>query len=231
MKIYLDQSKLKKRALLSNIASLGGLFVLMSGVVIPLFLPRLIGLTQILIVAGILVSMAGIYLANRWVRKPRPEDSLAETLRTLDDGYSLFNYTSLPGKHVLLMPNGVMVLETINLAGEFSYVNGKWKEKMNPGRMLRYVFEEHLGDPSRNARRAVDDMKAQIRNLPGVTKPVPVSGAVVFLHPLAQIEVKSAPVPVCKVDKLRKTVVIKAPKLDPDIYERISAFLEKNTLG
>ena len=33
MKIFLDQTKLKRRALLSHIASLGGLFVLMSGVV------------------------------------------------------------------------------------------------------------------------------------------------------------------------------------------------------
>ena len=97
--------------------------------------------------------------------------------------------------------------------------------------MLRYLLEEHLGDPARNVRQAVDDLKAQIRNLPGVTKPVPVSGAVVFLHPLAQIEVKGAPVPVCKVDKLRKMVVIKAPKLDPEIYEQISSFLEKSTLG
>ncbi len=231
MKIYLDHSKLKKRALLSNIASLGGLFVLMAGVVIPVFLPRLIELTRILIIAGIIVSMAGIYLANRWVRKPRPEDSLGEALKTLGEGYNLYHYTSLPGKHILLMPNGVMVLETINLAGEFSYLNGRWKEKMNLGRMLRYVFEEHLGDPSRNVRYAVDDLKTQIRNLPGVTKPVPVSGTVVFLHPLAQIEVKGSPVPVCKADKLRKTVVIKAPKLDPEIFEQISAFLEKSTLG
>jgi hypothetical protein len=96
---------------------------------------------------------------------------------------------------------------------------------------LRYVFEEHLGDPSHKARQAVDDLKAKIRELPGVTKPVPVFGTVVFLHPLAQIEVKGAPVPVCKVDKLRKAVVIKAPMLDPVIFEQISLFLEKNTLG
>jgi hypothetical protein len=231
MKIYLNQSKLKKRALFSNIASLGGLFVLMAGVVVPLFLPRLIGLTQILIVAGILVSMAGIYLANRWVRKPRPEDSLGAALKTLGEGYNLYHYTSLQGKHILLMPNGIMVLETINLAGEFSFLNGHWKEQMNLGRMLRYVFEEHLGDPSQKVRQAVDDLKAKIHELPGVTKPVPVFGTVVFLHPMAQIEVKGAPVPVCKAEKLRKAVVIKAPILDPEIYEWISLYLEKNTVG
>jgi hypothetical protein len=231
MKIYIDQTKLKRRALLSHVTSLGGLFVLMAGVVMPLFLPRLSLLSQLLIVVGILVSMSGIYFANRWVRRPRPEDSLAEALKTLGDGYNLYNYTSLPGKHILLMPNGIMALETINLAGEFSYLNGRWKEKMNLGRMLRYLLEEHLGDPTRNARRSVEDLKVQIRNTVGLAKPVPISGTVVFLHPLAQIEVKGAPIPVCKVDKLRKIVVTKAPKLDPEMYDQISTFLEKSTLG
>jgi hypothetical protein len=231
MKTYIDQSKLRKRAILSHTASLGGLFVLMSGIVIPVFLPSLLGLTRVLIIVGILVSMAGIYLANRWVRKPRPEDSLAEALKTLSDGYSLYHYTTLLGKHILLMPNGVMVLVTINLAGEFSYLNGRWKEKMNLGRMIRYAFEEHLGDPSKDARHAVEDLKAHLNNSVGVTKPVPVSGAVVFLHPRAEIETKGAPIPVCKIDKLRKTVLIKAPKLDPEIYEEISSFLEKSTVS
>jgi hypothetical protein len=231
MKIYVDYPKLKRRALLSHAASLGGFIVLLSGLVMQVFVPRLAILSQIMVLAGIAASIAGIFFANRWVRRPRPEDSLAETLKSLDDGYSLYNYTYLPGKHVLLMPNGVMVFETINLAGNFSYLNGRWKEKMELGRMVRYFLEQLLGDPTRNARLAVDAMKVQIRNLPGVTKPVPVSGVVVFLHPMAQIEVKGAPVPVCKLDKLRKTVVIKAPKLDPDIYEQISTFLEKSTLG
>ena len=230
MKIYIDQPRLKKRALLSHAASLGGFLVLMSGLAMPLFLTGLAVVSQILVMVGILVSMSGIYFANRWVRKPRPEDSLAEALRTLGDGYSLFNYTSLPGKHILLMPNGVMVLETINLAGEFSYHNGQWKEKMNLGRMLRYLLEEHLSDPTRKARYAVEDLKAHLRDSIGLATPVPVSGAVVFLHPLAQIEVKGAPIPVCKVEKLRKMVVTKAPKLDPDIYKQISSFLEERTL-
>jgi len=230
MKIYIDHPKLKKRAFFSHAASLGGFFLLMAGIVMPLFLPRMAGVSPAMVFVGILVSMSGIYFANRWVRRPRPEDSLAEALKNLGDDYSLYNYTSLRGKHILLMPNGVMALETINLAGEFSYLNGRWKEKMNLGRMFRYLLEEHLGDPSRNARQAVEDIKIQIRNLEGVTKTVPVLGIVVFLHPLAQLEAKSAPVPVCKVDKLRKMVVTKAPKLDPEVYQQISAFIEKCTL-
>lgn len=204
--------------------------VLLAGLVVPLFMPRFAVPAQALVFIGIVASIAGIYFANRWVRRPRPEDSLADALKTLGDGYSLYNYTSLPGKHILLMPNGVMVFVTINLAGKFSYLNGRWKEKMDVGRGLRYLLEEHLGDPTRYARRAEEALKAQLRDSMGISKSIPISSIVVFLHPFAEIELKGAPVPVCKLEKLRKLVVTKAPKMDLQVYEQISSFLEKSTL-
>jgi hypothetical protein len=231
MKTTIDQQKLKKQTILAHTASLGGFFLVMASVALPLFLPGLRVVFEILLFVGVLISMVGIVVLNRWVRKPRPEDSLGEALKTLGEGYHLFHYTNLPARHVLVMPNGVIVFETFNLAGEFSYTNGRWKEKMNLGRIIRYPFEEHLGDPSRRARLAVDDLKAQLQSSVGVVKSVQVSGVVVFIHPLAQVEARGAPVTVCKVDKLRKTVVIKAPKIDPQVHEQIADFLEKHTLG
>ena len=231
MKITIDQQKLKKQAILAHSASLGGFFLVMASVALPLFLPELRVVFEILLFVGVLISMVGIIILNRWVRKPRPEDSLGEALKTLGDGYHLYHYTNLPARHVLLMPNGVIAIETFNLAGEFSFANGRWKEKMNLGRIIRYPFEEHLGDPSRRARLAVDDLKARLQSSVGVAKSLPVSGVVVFLHPLAQVEARGASVTVCKVDKLRKTVVIKAPKIDPQIHEQIREFLEKHTSG
>ena len=231
MRITIDQQKLKKQAILAHTASLGGFFLVLASVALPLFLPVLRVVFQILLFVGVLISMAGIYILNRWVRKPRPEESLGEELKSLGDGYHLYHYTNLPARHVLVMPNGVIVFETFNLAGEFSYANGRWKEKMNLGRMIRYPFEEHLGDPSRKVRLAVDDLKSRLQSSVGVAKSVPVSGTVVFLHPSAQVEARGTPVTVCKVDKLRKTVVLKAPKIDPQVHEQIAEFLEKHTLG
>ena len=95
--------------------------------------------------------MVGIYYANRWVRKPRPEDRLEKVLKGLGDGYVLFHYPHLPADHILLSPAGVTVLETVNLDGAYSYLDGKWKESMTIGRALRYIVEEHLGDPTRAA--------------------------------------------------------------------------------
>jgi len=231
MKTIIDSPKLKRRARLSHIASISGLMVLLIGLVTPFFLPKLAVLSQILVLLGIVLSVVGIFFANRWARRPRPEESLAEALGGLSDSFILYCYTSLPAKHVLLTPNGVVALHTINLAGEFSYIGGHWKEKLGLGRLLRYVLEEHLGDPTRSARAAEDVLKGQLYGSLGVPKSAPVSSVVVFLHPLAQVEVKGAALPVCKVEKLRKTLVSKAPKMDSQTFEQISAFLEKSALG
>ena len=40
--------------------------------------------------------MVGIYFANRWVRKPRPEESLDKALKSFDDHYRIYHYPYRP---------------------------------------------------------------------------------------------------------------------------------------
>src|SRR5512142_3481122 len=120
MKIFVDRQKLNARAQAANIASIGGLLLLLASVVIPLFMPKWNTYTSVLMVLGAAGAMVGIYLANRWVRKPRPEDSLDKALKSFDDNYRLFHYpSSLPCEHILLTPNGLIALEVVNLNGSF----------------------------------------------------------------------------------------------------------------
>ncbi len=83
MKIYIDRQKVNARAQAANLASVGGLILLLASVVIPLFLPKWSTVTTVLMIVGAIGAMVGIYLANRWVRKPRPEESLDKRLRLL----------------------------------------------------------------------------------------------------------------------------------------------------
>ena len=125
MKTYIDRKKVGTRAELSNLASIGGLVLLLASVLLPLFLPKAANFSFVLMVAGLGTAMVGIYYANRWVRKPRPEERLDKALKGLADSYHLFHYPPLPPDHLLLTPNGVVILETISLAGSFSYKDGQ----------------------------------------------------------------------------------------------------------
>ncbi len=232
MKTILDEARLHRRSLLANVASVGGLLVLLSSVLLPLFFPRLSSLATFLMIAGLLCSMLGIFYANRWVRKPRPEDSLGKALKGLSDGYRLYHYPRLLADHVLLGPNGLTVIETVNLEGQFSYKNGRWSERMGFGRALRYIVEEHLGNPGHSASDAASSLHHLLSPLINSETQLMIQPMVIFTHPRAHVELEDvSPVPVVKLDKLRSKVTTGKQRLMDEDYQAIKTFLDQKTVG
>jgi hypothetical protein len=229
MKVFIDKSKIRKRAELSNLASIGGLFLLLASVLLPLFLPKAVTISYILMAAGLGISMVGIYYANRWVRKPRPEDRLDLALKGLADSHHLYHYPSLPTDHLLLTPNGILILETISLAGSFTYKDSRWREAMTIGRALRSIVEEHVGDPIKSALRTEQVLQEQLAGV--VSAKVPIKAVVVFVHPNVDLKVDKPSIPVLLADKLKKQISIDAPRLEPEVYEKVDEYLLKITAG
>jgi hypothetical protein len=228
MRVVINKPKLAQRAQNANLASVGGMVMLLVGVILPLLLPSLKQIVQLIIIlAGIVIAMIGIYQANRWVRKPRPEEQLGKALKGLDDKHVLYHYpTALPCDHVLLTPEGVVSLETVNLAGQFSYKNGRWTERMTMGRALRSVVEERLGDPTRSAQQVQRYLTGKLQELTGET--IAVKPLIVFTHPNVLLDLDpDCPVPVYPVDKLKKHVPINGSRLALETYQVISDYLGK----
>jgi hypothetical protein len=231
MKIYIDRQKTNARAQAANLASIGGLVLLLASVVVPLFLPQWSSFTNIMMIVGALGAMVGIYLANRWVRRPRPEDSLDKALKAFDDQYHLYHYpSSLPCEHVLLTPLGLLALEVVNLGGFFSYRNGRWKEAMTIGRALRYIVEERVADPVTFSQAMVQELKSKLEKELASPVPIPVKALTVFTHPGAELDIEGGGIPACRIEKLRKQVSMPGARLDPALYESISLYLEQLTL-
>ncbi|MFZ5911374.1 MAG: nuclease-related domain-containing protein [Chloroflexota bacterium] len=230
MKIFINQPKINARARLSNLASIGGLILLLASVVIPVLQPAWANVAYAFMIAGMGVAMVGIYFANRWVRKPRPEESLAKALKSFDDKYCLYHYPALLCDHLLLTPSGLVILETINLAGDFSYKNGKWKEAMSIGRALRYIVEERVSNPVLSAKQLEEELRRQLTRELGADFSIPIRSITVFTHPLVRLAIEHAPVPICKIDKLKKQISSKEARLAPDLYDRVASFLERKTI-
>ncbi len=148
MKIYIDREKVNSRATLATLMSVGGLLLLLVSVALPLFISAALDLWLVLLAAGGIIAMVGIYYSNRWVRKPRPEDSLDKALRAFDDSYRLYHYPKLPCDHVLLTPSGIVAMEVVNLDGSYTNRRGRWKESMTIGRALRYLGGAAGGGPA-----------------------------------------------------------------------------------
>jgi len=227
MKTLMDREGLRKRATASHAASLGGLAVILGAVVLSMARPAWATLTTVLIVAGFAISAVGIYFANRWVKKPRPEDTLALALKGLGDPHRIYHYL-LPADHVLLTPSAVVVIETVNLEGRFVFRDRRWKQHIPLGRALRFFVEETFGDPTVRAQAEAAQLRDLLQaRLPGDAAPVPVFAVVLFVHPNAEVVADSPPVPVCQPAQLRKRIPSHLPKLPSARFEQVRAALDE----
>lgn len=226
MKSIVDREMIRRRATYAHTASLGGLLLLLASVVLPLFKPNLATPAVVLLIIGFSVSAAGVYLANTWVKKPRPEDSMEKALKGLSDSYRLYHYL-LPCEHLLLTPSGLVVLETINLDGSFSYTQGRWKQKMSMNRALRFVFDERLGDPIARAQRCCEQIQHRLESKLGDGFSIPVSPVVVFINPSTELEVDKAPIPVVTNRRLEKSIPRNQNRLPGELYRQIQDILDQ----
>jgi hypothetical protein len=230
MKTIIDHQKIRSHALIANVMSIGGLLILLASVLAPTILPGISNLAFVLMVVGLGMAMVGIYFANRWVRKPRPEEKLDKALKSLNDSCHIFHYPALPCDHVLLTPSALVIMETVGLSGVFSYRNGKWKESMSIGRALRYIVEEHLGDPIRAANAAEGFLRNQFEKRDIPVEKIPIKPVVVFTHPAVELDIEGASIPVVKVDKLRRHIPTNLARMNEDTFSRLDEFFRELTV-
>lgn len=227
MRTVIDRPRLRRRARFAHAASLGGLGILLGAVLLSMARPEWATPAAVLMVLGFAVSSVGIYSANRWVRRPRPEDTLALALKGLGDPHRIYHYL-LPADHVLLTPAAVVVLETVNLEGRFTYRGGRWKQQMPLARALRYFVEEAFGNPTARAEADAGRLRAELQSrLPADGAPVPVVPIVVFVHPNAEVKADSPPIPVCQPAQLRKRLPANLPKLGQARVEQVRVALDE----
>lgn len=225
MKIVIDREKLRRRAALSHAASLGGLLVLLGSVAISLWRPQLQTIPAIMLFGGGTLALVGIYFANRWVKKPRPEDVIDGALKGLGAQFVIYHYL-LPCDHVLLTPNGPVVIETVNLEGKFEYKDAKWRQKITAGRAMRFFVEEKFGDPTTRARAGANLIQERLAaQLPDDAR-FSVEAVVLFTNPLAEVRAQNPPAPVCQPSKLSARLPKGSSKLPKDLYDQIRGTLD-----
>lgn len=226
MKVILDYQILHRRARLSHIASLGGLLILLGSVALSLWQPSWNTISAIMLFTGFAVSVTGIYYANRWVKKPRPEEVLNEALKGLNDQYRLYHYV-LPCDHLLLTPSSLVVIETVALEGYFSYHDGHWKQNWTFSRALRFFVEEKLGDPTARAISCSQMMKEHLVDKIPEAQKIDARAIVVFTNPYAELDIEKAPITICKPNKLRRRLNGEKKKISIDLMKQVQVELDR----
>jgi hypothetical protein len=209
MRIVRDDEMIARRRRIGQISSLVGLGILAAGMVIVFFSPRwgipvdiAVWVPLGTLLVGFVLSQVGLYYTNRWGRTPRPDELLDSSLKGLGKEYKLYHYV-LPAPHVLLTPEGPLVIVVRLERGEISVSGEKWKQKQSAWRILTFLGREGLGNPTREAQYLVQQVERFISEHLGEPIDGSVSSVIVFLAEQITLNVEDTPVPVVRGSKLK----------------------------
>lgn len=201
MKAVTNEKRIARNVKIGNGASLAGLVMLGAGMYISLKLPQYISYALLCLLIGLILSNAGLYNTNRWIKRPRADEVLTQALKGFDRRYYLYHYV-LPVDHVLVAPSGLFVIVARNQEGPIYYAQGRWRQRFNLFRALG-LRGEGVGNPLRDAAGDVRRMqKLLAARLPELDEAA-VQPLVVFTHEKAALHVDDPPTPVLDAKGLK----------------------------
>lgn len=162
--------------------------------------PNAILVSYAALVVGYLLISVG---KGSWLRfsvRPRADEVLAINLKTFDTRAILFNYVSnLPVDHLLLTPNGCVVVETRPYIGDIVVTGDRWSRKRGLFGWLQFISEGALGNPTKDALRGVESVRAMLAQRLGaeIAAQIPVEPAVVFTHSRVSLSIENPTIRVC----------------------------------
>jgi len=223
MKISNNYPLIKKYKKISQIVLYSSLILLVIGLIWSFTGADITQYTlayAILIPAYLLVQIS-IYLANKWGRSPRPDEIIEQSLKGLNDQYTLYNYNS-GVSHLLVGPAGVWIIKPYHQFGTISFNSDKnrYEQKGGANFIAKLFGQEGLTDILRESKNALRDFEAYIKkqNLNIDIKPKVVN---VFYSEKADVIAKNAPEITLHANKLKdmvrsqaKTLVIKDDKIN-----------------
>ncbi len=204
MRIIQNDKHIQSRRRIGRYAFFGGFGLLIVGLIISLSSQsriELFPLSLACLVIGVVLSQFGGYYVRRFDRGELPHLALSKALKGFDDRYTLVHYGT-PASHVLLTPDALYAMVAKPQAGRVAYQDGRWRNPSGLRRLLTWMSEEGLGNPTREAGAEVARLQRFLaRRLPDT--PVEVQPLIVFLNANADIDAAASPVPALHVKKLK----------------------------
>jgi hypothetical protein len=151
MKIVSNPKKIQRYYKIGLYTSLGSLVFLF--IAVGLTLTMNVDLTIYSFIAmllGLILSQVGVYFANRWGKSPRVDERITQSLKGLDDRFTLYHYAA-PVPHLLTGPAGVWVLVPQYQAGTITFEKNRYKQH-GVNLFSKLVGQEGLGRPEIEAQ-------------------------------------------------------------------------------
>jgi hypothetical protein len=225
MVILRDDARVARMAKWGQYISLISMAILLGGLVL-IFLgnENAIYLQLLALAVGWSLSQVGLYLQHRYMREPREDQVLDDALKHVARDGRLYHF-ALPAPHVLLLPNGVVVLHTKYQKGQITANGDQWSQK---GAGLRKYFgQEGLGNPTKEVEKLIKSMANYIRKNAPEVEEVPMAPIIVFTSKdIESLDVKDSRIPAMHASKLKGFLRQQKDNLPPmpkEDYEALQA--------
>ena len=217
MKIVRHDAYIAKRKRWSLLLAILG-FLMLTGTLFLALNPQRILLSYSLMLGGFILFNVGMQQVGRWSRNPRNDQVLDFQLKSLPDRYTLVHYADVGGKridHILVHPGGVLSIVAREVEGTIEQVGNRWRKTGLGIRRLFAFSGPQLGNPSAEAESSINSVE---KFLTEKAMDVDVDGAIVFLHPKAELSIVDPDFPVLHVDEL--PAFVSALPLEQDLTSR-----------
>ncbi len=205
MRVIANEKYIQRCAFVGRYASIAGLLVLLVSFILSIFWTSesaLIPLGMwVALLVGVSLSIIGGYYADRFEGPGAHYRGVREALEELDEHYTLFQYV-LPSPHVLLGPEGLIVLVVRSIPGEVTYAGGRWHWRQRFKFLRALAGQQGIGVPEAEVEYELKRMSRYLEKvLPGAS--VPVQGVVLFTRPKVKLKVQDPPVPVLRAHRFK----------------------------
>ena len=229
MIVLRDETRIARLKKIGQYASLIGFVVLIGALILGFVDPeRYLFLQVLALPAGWLLTQVGLYMAHRYLRDPRPDEVLDDTLRKVGRDGRLYHYM-LPAQHVLLTRAGVVVFVTKYQVGDISVEDDDWEQKGVS--LFRKLFsQESLGNPTKEAERSVSAIANYIHKHAPEIEEVPVGAIIVFTtKDSGELDLDDSRIPAMHYTKLRGYFKqeVQGPSIPNEKYEALRAAFDE----
>lgn len=211
MKIIKNEKLIQRNGKIGSWTSLAALAVLGIGMYISITRTDLFVYALVALLLGFTLTQIGMYMGNRYGRRPRPDEKLDAGLKGLPGEYSMYHYTT-PASHLLVGPAGVWLLMPYHQRGQVTFKKNRWQ--MSGGGFLqsymRIFGQESLGRPDVEIDSEIRSLKKYLSKHMDENEIPEIRPLMVFTNDAVEIDSEGASIPALKVKQLKDFIRQKA---------------------
>jgi hypothetical protein len=211
MKIIKNEKLIKRNGKIGSGLSLAALGVLGLGMYISLVRQDLFIYALIALIVGFVMTQIGMYLGNKFGRRPRPDEKLDAGLKGMPGDYTLYHYTT-PASHLLVGPAGIWLLMPYHQRGQVVFKKKRWQ--MSGGGFLqsymRIFGQEGLGRPDIEIDKETSSLQKYLAKRMEDSELPEIRSVLVFTSDEVEIDPEGADIPALKVKQLKDFIRQKA---------------------